>query len=151
MAGMDTGKSTVAGLVVGAWCQAVAGAAFVLYGLLALFAALRWFGLEGGKVPSEVLRSADPHVAQYVTYLQVMVAVFAITLGVGMAAIGLFGVRRGQWWAWVTGVIGCAVLVGIVIATQLLLPQNPWGDVTPLLAVALLHAVGSVLSMRFLR
>lgn len=137
-------------LVIGAWCQAVAGAAFVLYGISDLFAALQWFGFDGGQVTRQLLQRADPQVIAYVTYLQFMVAVFAVTLGVGMAAIGLFGVRRGQWWAWVTGVLGCAVLVMIVIGTQIGLGRS-WLDVAPILAVAFLHATGSALSLRFLR
>jgi len=134
-------------LIAGVWLQALGGAAFVLYGVLTLLGSLQ----HGQMADAGATTSGELELIEHLVHAQYLIAVFACTLGVGMAAIALFGVRNGQWWAWVTGVLGCAVL-GVVMVTMLMSrhAESPV-ETAVIMTVAVLHALGSLLTRPYVR
>jgi formate-dependent nitrite reductase membrane component NrfD len=134
-------------LIAGVWLQALGGATFVLYGVLTLLGSLRHGHLADGPATT----SGEAELIEHLVHAQFLIAVFACTLGVGMAAIALFGVRNGQWWAWVTGVLGCAVLGVVMVAMLMSRHAESPVETAVIMTVALLHALGSLLTRPYVR
>lgn len=103
-------------LWTGSLLMALAGIAFIGYGVV--FLAMNFFGsgLElgvshlGGLTPTDL----DPTVAFYISHLHVAVSGFIISTGIAVAALSWFGVRSRQLWAWATAVV--VAVTGLVIA-----------------------------------
>jgi hypothetical protein len=134
-------------LIAGVWLQALGGAAFVLYGLLTLLGFLQ----HGHVADIGATTSAEAELAAHLVHAQDLIAVFACTLGVGIAAIALFGVRSGQWWAWVTGVLGCAVLLVVMVTMLMSRHAESPAETAVIMTVVALHAFGSLLTRPYVR
>lgn len=98
----------------------VAGAAlFLLYAIAFFFRALSGEGFEigvatlGGASPAQLSR-LNPAVVPYMTHLHVAVAGFIAATAIAVIGLSWFGVRAGEWWAFVTAVI--SPVVGLVVA-----------------------------------
>lgn len=134
-------------LILGVWLQALGGAAFVLYGGLMLAGSFQ----HGGLADTPATTNGEADLLAHLAHAQYLIAVFACTLGVGMAAIALFGVRNGQWWAWVAGVLGCAVLVLVMVTVLLSRHAESPAETAAILTVAVLHSLGSALTRPYVR
>lgn len=99
--------------------MAVAGVAFVGYGLL--FLALNFWssGFELGVgtldgVTRADLEAFEPGVLHYISHLHVATAAFIISTGIAVTALAWSGVRRGARWAWNAAVL--SAVTGLAIA-----------------------------------
>lgn len=100
----------------GSLLMALAGAAFIGYGIVFLVMNFVGSGFELGVSHLDGLTRAqlDPTVAFYISHLHVATAGFIISTGMAIVALSWFGVRRRQRWAWATAVI--VAVTGLVIA-----------------------------------
>lgn len=110
----------------GSMLMAIAGVAFIGYGLVFLVLNFIGGGFELGVetingVTRGDLNALDPGVMHYIGHLHVATAAFIISTGIAVAALSWYGVRRRQLWAWTTSV--AAAVVGLAIA----LPMH-WVD-----------------------
>ena len=100
----------------GAYLLGLSGSGLVANGLAMLYRALYGAGFEAGVaalggVTRAELASANPELAHYVDHLHVNVAGLMVAVGLAVAALAWYGVRRGQRWAWATAVAAPAVFL----------------------------------------
>jgi hypothetical protein len=109
--------------------------------------------LELGIGPNEVDVGKDaiiqfsPSLYHYIGHLHIAVAGFIAATGVAVAALSWFGVRHGQWWAWVAAVV--APVLGLAVALPAHYPNNfdTLGHLGLIYADTLLFVVGALLAL----
>ncbi len=154
----DVALATDSGLRRGGLLMALAGVAFVGYGLVFLVLAFVGSGFELGVstlngLTLADLEAIDPALAYYVTHLHVATAAFIISTGIAIAALSWYGVRTGQRWAWATAVV--AAVVGLALA----LPMHYFGGFShdwvthlgPIYLATVVFVAGAALAYRGLR
>lgn len=115
-----------AALKTGSALMALAGVAFIGYGLVFLvwnFAGGAFeLGVEtiNGATRAD-LNAFEPAVLHYISHLHVATAAFIVSTGIAVAGLAWYGIRQGQLWAWTTAVM--AAVLGLAIA----LPMH-WVD-----------------------
>jgi len=93
----------------------------------------------------------SPDLEHYITHLHIAISGFIAAAGIAVAALAWYGVRRGEWWAWVSA------LVVPVFALAVALPAHyPWGFATIghlglIYADTLLFVVGASIAFLALR
>lgn len=100
----------------GALLMALAGVAFVGYGIVFLALNFVGSGFELGVSTLDGMSKADlnPTVAYYISHLHVATAAFIISTGIAVAALSWHGVRQRLRWAWATALV--AAVVGLALA-----------------------------------
>jgi len=108
----------------GAVLMALAGVAFVGYGVVFLVMNFVGSGFELGVSTLSGMTAADldPTVAYYISHLHVATAAFIISTGIAVASLSWYGVRQRLTWAWATAI--AAAVVGLALA----LPMHWTGD-----------------------
>lgn len=124
--GWETDMADNTGIRNGSLLMAIAGAAFIGYGVVFLGLNFLGGGFELGVdtingVTRAELDAFEPAVVHYISHLHVATAAFIISTGIAVTVLSWIGVRRGELWAWTTSV--AAAVVGLVIA----LPMH-WVD-----------------------
>lgn len=118
--------TATADLKTGSALMALAGVAFIGYGLVFLvwnFAGGAFeLGVEtiNGTTRAD-LNAFEPAVLHYISHLHVATAAFIVSTGIAVAGLAWYGIRQGQVWAWTTAVM--AAVLGLAIA----LPMH-WVD-----------------------
>lgn len=115
-------------LRMGSSIMALAGLGFVGYGVIFFVRNFTDSFLELGIGPNQVdvgktqIQDFSPELYHYISHLHIAVAGFIAAAGIAVAALAWYGVRRGEWWAWVTAVV--VPVFGLAVA----LPAHyPWG------------------------
>ncbi|MFC4550105.1 MULTISPECIES: hypothetical protein [Halorussus] len=100
----------------GSLLMALAGVAFVGYGIVFLALNFVGSGFELGVSTLDGMSKADlnPTVAYYISHLHVATAAFIISTGIAVTALSWYGVRQRLTWAWATAVV--AAVVGLALA-----------------------------------
>jgi hypothetical protein len=103
----------------GAILMSLAGLAFIGYAAVFLLRNFSGSGFELGVetlngVTRAQLDAVNPAILHYIGHLHVATAGFIAATGVAVTALSWYGVRRGEWWAWIAAVI--APVVGLAIA-----------------------------------
>lgn len=98
----------------------VAGAAiFLAYGIVFIFSSLSGDGFEIG-VPTlngvtvADLNALNPAIMAYITHIHLALGGFIAATAVAVMALCWFGVRRGDWRAWLAAMI--APVIGLIAA-----------------------------------
>jgi uncharacterized protein YacL len=143
-------------LRTGSFLMALAGVAFIGYGVVFLVLNFVGSGFEigvstlGGMTPADL----NPTVAYYISHLHVATAAFIISTGIAVTALSWFGIRQRLTWAWATAVV--TAVVGLVLA----LPMHYTADafshnwithLGPVYIATFVFVVGAVLSYRGLQ
>ncbi|MGH8926364.1 MAG: hypothetical protein ACREA0_05025 [bacterium] len=124
-----TGIGTAEGrLNVGSWLMGIAAVAFI--GYAAIFFVLNFTDsfLELGIGPEQVdvgraeIAAFSPSLVHYISHLHIAVAGFIAATGLAVLSLVLYGVRRGQLWAWVGAV--AAPVLGLAVALPAHYPNN---------------------------
>lgn len=122
------GQTREARLRLGSAIMALAGLGFVGYGVIFFVRNFTDSFLELGIGPDQVnvgkdqIEDFSPELYHYISHLHIAVAGFIAAAGIAVAALAWYGVRRGEWWAWVTAVV--VPVFGLAVA----LPAHyPWG------------------------
>ena len=143
---------------IGSLLMALAGVAFIGYGIVFLARTFFGAGFELGVatlngVTRADLNAIDPGVVHYINHLHVATAAFIISTGIAVAALAWYGVRSGLLWAWTTAVV--AAVVGLVLALPMhymdLFSHNWVTHLGPIYLATVVFVVGAVLAYRGLR
>lgn len=151
----DVALATDPGLRRGGLLMALAGVAFVGYGVVFLALAFLGSGFELGVSSLNGLTRADldPAVLYYITHLHVATAAFIISTGIAIAALSWYGVRAGLRWAWATAVV--AAVVGLALALPMHYFEGFGHDwlthLGPIYLATVVFVVGAVLALQGLR
>ena len=107
------------GLNQGATLMLIGSLAFIGYAAVFL---LRNFSGSGFELGVETLKGVtranldaiNPAIVHYIGHVHVALAGFIAATGIAVAALSWYGVRRGEWWAWIAAVV--SPVVGLIIA-----------------------------------
>jgi hypothetical protein len=113
--------------------------------------------LELGIGPGEVnvgkdqIQSFSPSLYEYISHLQIAVSGFIAATGVAVLFLVIYGVRRGQMWAWVGAV--AAPVLGLLVALPAHYPNHfdTLGHLGLIYLATLIFLVGALLALRGLR
>lgn len=115
-------------LRLGSAIMALGGLGFVGYGVIFFVQNFSDSFLELGigseqvGVGKQQIEEFNPDLVHYISHLHIALSGFIAAAGIAVAALAWYGVRRGQWWAWVT-----AVLVPVFALAVALPAHYPWG------------------------
>ncbi|MFC6837835.1 hypothetical protein [Halomarina ordinaria] len=137
----------------GSLLMALAGIAFIGYGIVFLVLNFAGSGFELGVSTLDGMTKADlnPTVAYYISHLHVATAAFIISTGIAVTALSWYGVRQRLRWAWATAVV--AAVVGLALA----LPMHYTADafahdwvthLGPIYLATIVFVVGVVMAYR---
>ncbi len=143
------------GLKQGAVLMLIGSLAFIGYAVVFLFRNFTGAGFELGVptlngVTRDNLNALNPAIMHYIGHLHVATAGFIAATGIGVAALSWWGVRCGEWWAWMAAVV--SPVVGLAVA----LPyhytgtfQHNWvTHLGPIYVATLVFVVGALLALR---
>ncbi|ELZ17215.1 hypothetical protein C477_13330 [Haloterrigena salina JCM 13891] len=146
------------GVRTGALLMALAGVAFVGYGVVFLARTFFGTGFElgvatlNGITPAE-LNAIDPAIMHYINHLHVATAAFIIATGIAVAALAWYGVRAGLLWAWATAVV--AAVTGLALALPMhymdLFAHDWLTHLGPIYLATIVFVAGAALAFRGLR
>jgi hypothetical protein len=155
----EQGRATRIGadLRWGTWLMGAAAAGFIGYAALFLVRNFTDSFLELGIGPGEVnvgkdqIQSFSPSLYEYISHLQIAVSGFIAATGVAVLFLVIYGVRRGQMWAWVGAVT--APVLGLLVALPAHYPNHfdTIGHLGPIYLATLIFVVGALLALRGLR
>ena len=139
----------------GAALMSIASLAFIGYAAAFLVRSFAGGGFELGVdtlngVGPDNLDALNPAIMHYIKHVHVALSGFIAATGVAVAALSWYGVRRGEWWAWIAAV--AAPVVGLAIA----LPYHYTGTfefgwvahLGPIYLATLLFVAGALLALR---
>ena len=148
-------KAQNSGLNQGALLMLIGGLAFIGYAVVFLVRNFAGSGFELGVqtlngVTRDQLNALNPAIVHYIGHLHVATAGFIAATGIAVAALSWYGVRRGEWWAWIAAVV--SPVVGLAVA----LPYHYTGTfehdwvthLGPIYVATLVFVVGAVLALR---
>lgn len=154
----DTDYELGRGGRTGSVLMALAGVAFVGYGVVFLARTFFGSGFElgvatlNGITPAD-LNAVDPAIMHYINHLHVATAAFIITTGIAIAALSWYGVRGGQMWTWTTAVV--VAVVGLALALPMhymdLFAHSWMTHLGPIYLATIVFVVGAILAYRGLR
>jgi hypothetical protein len=141
----------------GSWLMGAAAVGFIGYAALFLVRNFTDAFLELGIGPGEVnvgkdqIQSFSPSLYEYISHLQIAVSGFIAATGVAVLFLVIYGVRRGQMWAWV-GAVSAPVL-GLLVALPAHYPNHfdTLGHLGLIYLATLIFVVGALLALRGLR
>src|SRR5215510_1774308 len=139
----------------GALLMAIGSLAFIGYAVVFLVRNFTDGGFELGVgtlngVTRDNLNALNPAIMHYIGHLHVATAGFIAATGIAVASLSWYGLRRGQWWAWIAAVV--SPVVGLAVA----LPYHYTGTFTfnwvthlgPIYVATLVFVVGALLALR---
>ena len=139
----------------GSALMVIASLAFIGYAVVFLIRNFAGSGFELGVatlngVTPDNLNALNPAIMHYIGHLHVAVSGFIAATGIAVAALSWYGVRRGEWWAWIAAV--AAPVVGLAVA----LPYHYTGTfqldwvahLGPIYIATIVFVVGALLSLR---
>ena len=143
------------GLNQGAILMLVASLAFIGYAVVFLLRNFSGSGFELGVetlngVTRANLNAINPAIVHYIGHVHVALAGFIAATGIAVAALSWYGVRRGEWWAWIAAVV--SPVVGLAVA----LPYHYMGHfefnwvthLGPIYLATAVFVVGALLALR---
>jgi hypothetical protein len=139
----------------GASLMLIASLAFIGYAVVFFFRSFAGGGFELGVttlngVTTANLDTLNPAVMHYIMHLHIATAGFIAATGIAVGALSWYGVRRGEWWAWIAAVL--APVVGLAVA----LPYHYMGHfrfdwvthLGPIYLATVVFVVGAMLALR---
>lgn len=140
----------------GAMLMALAGIAFVGYGVVFLVMNFVGSGFELGVSTLDGMTTTDlnPTVAYYISHLHVATAAFIISTGIAVASLSWYGVRQRLTWAWATAII--TAVVGLALALPMHWTAGAFSHdwvthLGPIYLATIVFIGGAVLSYRGVR
>ena len=139
----------------GAALMLIASLAFIGYAVLFFFRNFTGGGFELGVttlngVTPDNLNALNPAIMHYIMHLHIATAGFIAATGIAVGALSWYGVRRGEWWAWIAAV--ASPVVGLLVA----LPYHYIGHfefnwvthLGPIYLATIVFVVGALLALR---
>ena len=144
-------------LRLGSSIMALAGLGFVGYGVLFLVRSFTDAFLELGIGPEQVdvgkdeIEQFSPDLLHYVSHLHIALSGFITASGLAVIALAWFGVRRGQFWAWVAAVAVPVLALAVALPAHYPNHLDTFGHLGLIYADTLLFVVGAVVAFLGLR
>src|SRR5216110_946989 len=142
----------------GSVLMVIAALAFVGYAVVFFIRSFTGTGFELGVetlngVTRDNLNSLNPAIMHYIGHLHVATAAFIAATGIAVAALSWYGVRRGEWWAWIAAVV--SPVVGLAVS----LPYHYTGTfehnwvthLGPIYVATVVFVAGALLALRAMR
>jgi len=139
----------------GAVLMLIGSLAFIGYAVVFLLRNFAGSGFELGVttlngVTRDNLNALNPAILHYIGHLHVATAGFIAATGIAVSALSWYGVRRGEWWAWIGAVV--SPVVGLAVA----LPYHYTGTfrfdwvthLGPIYVATIVFVVGALMAMR---
>src|SRR5262245_29545286 len=141
-------------LRLGAGLMSFAGLAFIGYAVIFFVRNFTDSFLELGIGPGQVqvgrasIESFSPELYHYIAHLHIAVSGFIAATGLATASLSWFGVRRGQWWAYVTAV--AAPVLGLAVALPAHYPYHldTLGHLGLIYLATAIFVVGAALALK---
>jgi len=146
------------GLKQGAGLMLIGSVAFIGYAIVFLVRNFTGDGFELGVqtlngVTRDNLNTLNPAIMHYIGHLHVATAAFIAATGIAVAALSWWGVRSGEWWAWIAAVV--SPVVGLAVA----LPYHYTGTfehnwvthLGPIYVATVVFVAGALLALRAMR
>ena len=149
---MSNGNSS---LRTGSIVMFIGALSFIGYAVVFFFRSFMGTGFELGVdtingVTQADLNALNPAIVSYIGHLHIATAGFIAATGIAVAALAWYGVRRGEWWAWVTAVV--APVVGLVVALPMhylnVFAYNHVTHLGPIYLGTLVFVVGALMALR---
>src|SRR4030095_4149428 len=86
----------------------------------------------------------------YIMHLHIATAGFIAATGIAVALLSWYGVRRGEWWAWIAAVISPVVGLAVALPYPSAGPfqHNGVSHLGPIYVATLVFVVGALLALR---
>jgi hypothetical protein len=141
----------------GSWLMGIAAAGFVGYAVIFFIRNFTDAFLELGIGPGQVsvgkeeIQAFSPSLYEYISHLHIAVSGFIAATGVAVLFLVIFGVRRGQMWAWVGAV--AAPVLGLAVALPAHYPNHfdTLGHLGLIYLATLIFVVGAILALLGIR
>lgn len=138
----------------GSWLMGAAAAGFIGYAVIFLIRNFTDSFLELGIGPNEVnvgkeaIQNFSPSLFEYISHLHIAVAGFIAATGVAVLFLVVYGVRRGELWAWVGAVV--APVLGLLIALPAHYPNHfdTLGHLGLIYLATLIFVAGALVTLR---
>lgn len=145
---------TVGGnLRLGSWLMGIAAMGFIGYAVIFLIRNFTDSFLELGIGPNEVnvgkdqIQAFSPSLYEYIGHLHIAVSGFIAATGLATLLLVVFGVRRGQLWAWVAAV--ASPVLGLAVALPAHYPNHldTLGHLGLIYLAVLIFVLGALLTL----
>jgi hypothetical protein len=141
-------------LSLGSWLMGIAAVGFIGYAVIFFIRNFTDAFLELGIGPGEVdvgkeqIQDFSPSLYHYIGHLHLAVAGFIAATGVAVLFLVVYGVRRGQMWAWVGAV--AAPVLGLAVALPAHYPNHfdTIGHLGLIYLATLVFVAGALLALR---
>ena len=142
-------------LRLGSVVMLIGALSFIGYAVVFFFRNFMGTGFELGVesingVTQADLNALNPAIVPYIGHLHIATAGFIAATGIAVAALAWYGVRRGEWWAWVTAVV--APVVGLAVALPMhylnVFAYNHVTHLGPIYLGTLVFVVGALIGLR---
>ncbi|MGH8872220.1 MAG: hypothetical protein ACRDWS_09615 [Acidimicrobiia bacterium] len=141
-------------LRTGSWLMGIGAAAFIGYAVLFFILNFTDRFLELGIGPEQVdvgraeIQAFSPSLFHYISHLHIAVAGFIAATGLAVLVLIVYGVRRGELWAWVGAV--AAPVLGLLVALPAHYPNNfaTLAHLGPIYLATAVFVVGAVLALQ---
>ncbi len=146
--------SSSTALRVGSWLMGIAAAGFVGYAVLFLVRNFTDSFLELGIGPNEVdvgkteIQAFSPSLFEYVGHLHLAVSGFIAATGIAVLFLVIFGVRRGELWAWVGAVLAPVVGLGVALPAHYPNHFDTIGHLGLIYLATLVFVVGAFVALK---
>lgn len=138
----------------GSWLMGIAAAGFVGYAVIFLIRNFTDSFLELGIGPGQVsvgkeqIQAFSPSLYEYISHLHIAVSGFIAATSVAVLFLVIFGVRRGQMWAWVGAV--AAPVLGLAVALPAHYPNHfdTLGHLGLIYLATLVFVAGALVALR---
>ena len=148
-------KTQNSGLNQGAVLMLIGGLAFIGYAVVFLFRNFTSSGFELGVqtlngVTRDQLNALNPAIVHYIGHLHVATAGFIAATGIAVVALSWYGVRRGEWWAWIAAVVSPVVRLAVALPYHYTgtFELNWVTHLGPIYVATFVFVVGALLALR---
>lgn len=110
-------------------------------------------GIGRSEVPvgKKEIEAFSPELLEYVSHLHIALSGFIAALGIAVAALAWFGVRQGQWWAWLTAVAAPVLALAVALPAHYPNDFDTLGHLGLIYADTALFVVGAVMALMAFR
>lgn len=106
----------------------------------------RGISLEQVGVTKAQIRAFNPDLLNYISHLHIAIAGFGMALGLVVAALAWFGIRRGLRWAWWACVSAVFTAAAVGLPAHFFYNLATLGHLGPSFALLAVFAIGAAIS-----
>jgi hypothetical protein len=149
--------TAVSSLRWGSWLMGLATLGFFGYAIIFFILNFTDQFLELGIGPQQVdvgrseIEQFSPSLLQYISHLHIAIAGGLAAIGLAVLLLIVFGVRRGQMWAWSTAVATPVLFFAVALPAHYPYGLDTLGHLGPVYLALVLFVVGALLALRGLR